>query len=107
MKYKKGKSGNPKGRPKGSVDKKSAEFKQALNDMLRESSPKIQKWIDRIARNDPARALDHICRLAEYVYPKLSRQEMVGDKSTPLQVTLTTLFAEIDGTTTGLPRSKG
>ena len=70
-----GKSGNPAGKPKGAVNKTTTEFKQALNMLLEHAAPKMIEWLDRIAVDDPNRALDHVGRLAEYVYPKLQRTD--------------------------------
>lgn len=78
MSFKKGQSGNLNGRPAGSPNKSASEFKEALNAMLKDSSPKIQEWIDRVAATDASKALDHLARLAEYVYPKLARSEITG-----------------------------
>lgn len=75
MTFEAGKSGNPSGRPKGASDKKTSEFKAALNKLLEDASPKLQAWLEEVAKDDPAKALDHLCRLAEYVHPKLARSE--------------------------------
>jgi hypothetical protein len=77
MKFVKGKSANKRGRPKGAQNKNTLEFKTALNDLLLDSSHKIQGWLDEAAKKDPARALDLFGKLAEYIYPKLSRNEAV------------------------------
>lgn len=83
--YVKGQSGNPVGKPFGTKNKVTNEFKVALNNLLKESSPKIQKWLDHVAAEDPGRALDCLCKLAEYIHPKLARQEHVGDPEQPIE----------------------
>ena len=32
-------------------------------------------WLEEVAAEDPNKALDHMSKLAEYVYPKLARVE--------------------------------
>lgn len=66
------------GRQKGTPNKVTAEFKQAVNDLLNECSPKMQGWIDQVAQVDPGKALDHLCKLAEYAYPKLARSDVTA-----------------------------
>lgn len=63
------------GRKAGSLNKATSQFKEALNHLLEEASPKMIEWLDRIAVNDPGKALDMISRLAEYIHPKLARSE--------------------------------
>ncbi len=88
-KFEKGKSGNINGRPAGISNKATSEFKEALNNLLKDCSPKIQEWIDAVASTDPSKALDHLGKLAEYVYPKLTRTTIEGDPNKPLQSKIT------------------
>lgn len=78
MRFEKGKSGNPRGKPKGAISKTTLEFKEALNNLLNYAAPKMVEWLERIATDDPTKALDHVGKLAEYVYPKLGRTEHTG-----------------------------
>ena len=72
------------GRPKGLQNKTTTEFKQAVANLLNNSSDKIQKWLDRVAKDDPAKALDIIYKFSEFVMPKLVRTELVGDEKNPV-----------------------
>jgi len=38
---------------------------------------KLSAWLDRVARKNPAKAIDLYLRMIEYHIPKLSRQEIV------------------------------
>ena len=38
----------------------------------------MQDWLDKVAKRDPAKALDLLARLAEFLVPKLSRSELRG-----------------------------
>ncbi len=64
------------GRPKGLQNKATVEFKEAINRLLDHAQPHIINWLKRVAKTDPARALDLIAKLAEYAHPKLSRSEV-------------------------------
>lgn len=66
------------GRQKGTQNKVTTEFKQALNDLLEASAPKMQQWLDKVAEIDPGKALDHITKLAEYAHPKLARSDITA-----------------------------
>jgi hypothetical protein len=49
--------------------------------LIEDNIPKLNDWLSKVAKDDPARALDIIAKLAEYTTPKLARTE------TSLQVT--------------------
>jgi len=70
------KSNNPNGRPKGKPNKKTREFKEAINNFLEYAAPKMVEWLNEI--DDPSKRLDHVAKMAEYAFPKLARTEMSG-----------------------------
>lgn len=70
----------------GIPNKTTAVFKEALNNLLEMSAPKMLEWLDRVAMEDPAKALDQVSKLAEYVHPKLARTEHAGDKENPIAI---------------------
>jgi len=78
MKFEKGKSGNPRGKPKGTISKTTTEFKEALNNLLKCAAPEMTNWLKAVANTDPAKALDLVAKLAEYIHPKLGRTEHTG-----------------------------
>lgn len=63
------------GRSKGTPNKATQEFKEALNDLLEHAAPQMVGWLDQIAQDDPAKALDTVHKYIEFVYPKLAREE--------------------------------
>ncbi|GGA75547.1 hypothetical protein GCM10011521_12130 [Arenimonas soli] len=63
------------GRPKGSKNKVPAELKKALQMALDGFATEIPSLLRKVAAKDPARALELVARLGEYVVPKLGRTE--------------------------------
>lgn len=47
---------------------------------------KLENWMRRVARRDPARAADIFLRMIEYHVPKLARTEMTGADGEELPV---------------------
>jgi hypothetical protein len=74
------------GRPKGVPNKITTEFRETVNALLRENSGNVSLWLSDVARDDPSKALDLLCKLAEYATPKLARTELAGDKDAPLVI---------------------
>jgi len=94
------------GRKKGVQNKVTREFKTIVQDLIDENADNVRLWLERVANGvpgeyqtnqegqretvrfpiaaDPARAVDLIGRLAEYVAPKLTRTEVTGPGGQPL-----------------------
>jgi hypothetical protein len=94
------------GRKKGVQNKVTREFKSIVQDLIDENADNVRVWLDQVAHGspgeyqtnaegrretirypvaaDPARAVDLIGRLAEYVAPKLTRTEVTGPGGQPL-----------------------
>lgn len=70
-----------KGRPKGSKDKVTTEARSMFNDLFNANIGKIQGWLDRVAKDDPAKALDLFFKLSEYVVPKAKIEIDMTDKT--------------------------
>jgi hypothetical protein len=85
----KGKTNNPNGRPAGKPNKSTMEFREAVNALLRYAAPNMVKWLEKIAADDPNKALDHVHKLAEYAQPKLARTEVTGKDGGAISVQIT------------------
>lgn len=72
-KFEKGQSGNPKGKPIGAISKDTRRFKEALNNMLEYAADDMISWLEQI--EEPKQRFDILKDFAEYIYPKLARQE--------------------------------
>lgn len=69
------------GRPKGSKDKVTQEARSMFNELFNANIGKIQEWLDKVAEEDPAKALDLFFKLAEYVVPKAKTEIDLTDKT--------------------------
>ena len=79
MPYKPGESGNPQGRPVGRKNKKTEAIREAYQKLTEDNLTKMSTWISQVASEDPAKAMDIMIRLSEYIIPKLARQEVTGN----------------------------
>jgi hypothetical protein len=77
------------GRPKGSPNKATREFKETVSKLLDANTVNMSLWLARVGKKDPAKALDLMSKLAEYAVPKLSRSENTNN------VTIRSLSTEI------------
>ena len=68
-----------KGRPKGSGNKTTTETREAFKKFVEDNTSKFQGWIDRVAADDPEKALKLVIDTAEYILPKLSRTELKAE----------------------------
>lgn len=72
----------PNGRPKGVPNKATTRFKEALNTLFEESSDKMIGWLEEV--DNPKDRFDILSKFVEVLYPKLARQELVGDPEKPI-----------------------
>ena len=74
--------GRPKGAPKtggrkkGTPNKVTKDIREAIGEMLEGCADRMGEWLDRVAAEDPAKALDLALKASEYAIPKLSRAEV-------------------------------
>ena len=76
MPFVKGQSGNPNGRPAGGHNADTLAIKKAYTDLISNNLPKVQKWLDAVAKEDPAKALDFLIKLSPFVVPKKTEADL-------------------------------
>lgn len=78
------------GRPKGTPNRATVEFRETIKALLEQNADNVSVWLEQVATGshgkDPApeKALDLLAKLAEFAAPKLSRSEVVGDANAPM-----------------------
>lgn len=70
MAFKKGKSGNPKGKPKGAEAKTTREAKEIFISIMQGEVNNIKTALDKIRSKDPAKYLDVLSKMFPYFLPK-------------------------------------
>lgn len=78
MPFKKGVSGNPNGRPKGSVNERTNIIRQIYGELVSSNLSNISSWFKDVGNENPELALKVLLKLTEYVIPKLSRIKHSG-----------------------------
>lgn len=76
------------GRVKGTPNKVTQEFRETVRKLLEDNAANVAIWLEKVAEENPAKALDLLTGLAEYAAPKLARTEHVGDGGGPLSVNI-------------------
>lgn len=89
------KPGPPKGTPKvpnsggsrkGKPNKVTAKAREVIAKVIDGTAPKVQGWIDQVAKADPKGALAAYTALLEFGVPKLQRTELTGKDGAPFVV---------------------
>lgn len=73
--FKKGQSGNPKGKIKGTENNITRDIKEAYRMLIEKNIDNISIWLDDIAQESPEKAFYILMSLTEYVIPKLARTD--------------------------------
>jgi hypothetical protein len=67
------------GRPKGTPNKATAVVRDAISSFVEGNADQVQELWERVAKKDPAKALEIYAKLAEFSLPKLSRSTIDGE----------------------------
>lgn len=81
MPYKKGQSGNPNGRPKGSSNTDTSLVKEVYGQVVNTNLENVNEWIQEVGNTNPFQAIKLILKMSDYVLPKLSRTRYTADSS--------------------------
>lgn len=77
------------GRTKGTPNKLTKPMREAFNELLENNTDKMQNWLDRVAKDDPAKALEIIHKYSDFFLPKLTRTEIQDTTSVEYFLSLT------------------
>ena len=67
------------GRPKGTPNKATALAREAFANFIADNAGRVQELFDQVAADNPAKALELMTRIAEFVIPKQQRTEIDGE----------------------------
>lgn len=83
------KKGDPRaGRRRGAKNAVTKDVRAGFKALVEGSVAELQGWLKRVARRDPARALQIVAGMAEYIVPKLSRTELsTGSDTLKIEIT--------------------
>jgi hypothetical protein len=66
------------GRKKGTPNKSTTEIRQGFHLLIENNLDKLEDWLEKIAEEDPVKALDMIHKFGDFIVPKLSRSEVTN-----------------------------
>ena len=70
---------NRAGKKKGTLNKTTKHIREAYQKLTEDNLENMSLWLAQIAAEDPAKAMDTMIRLSEYILPKLARTELTGN----------------------------
>ena len=73
MPFKKGQSGNPNGRPKGSTNVETNLIRAAYSELINSNLDNIHIWLAEVGEANPLQAVKIIIKMSDYILPKLTR----------------------------------
>jgi hypothetical protein len=85
-----------KGRPKGSVNRSTADARAAIADFVDGNAHRLAEWLDKVAVDNPEKAFQLFQSVIEYHVPKLARTDTTvsGPNGGPVNHSISISFVE-------------
>ena len=74
-----GESGNPSGRPPGVPNKATTRIREQYVKLIEDNLPLLQKWLERVAKDDPKGAMEMMLKISPFIMPKLTQTDITSD----------------------------
>ena len=71
---------------KAGQNKTTSELKEAFNKLLNTNTRNLSKWLERVAIEDPGKAIELVIKMAAFVIPKLQRSNFEVDMEQPFKI---------------------
>ena len=76
------------GRAKGTPNKTTKALREVFTELLEDNIGSLQGLLDKVAKEDPQKAIELILKLSEFVLPKLRATEVNNESEKTLHTTL-------------------
>lgn len=83
----KGKTNNPAGKPKGTQNRTTKEFRELFIAIMNGQIEHIAEALEAVKKESPAKYLDALAKLFQYTMPKQLDVKSDGEKITEVKVT--------------------
>ena len=70
---------NRAGKKPGTKNRTTIEIREAYQKLTEDNLDNMTIWLNRIAEENPEKAMQLMLNLSEFIIPKLARQELVGN----------------------------
>ena len=60
-------------------DSQLKEIREKFSDLIKENQVNIQRWLESVAEDDPAKALELILKMSSFVIPKPRSTDLMQD----------------------------
>ncbi|SDB33630.1 hypothetical protein SAMN03097699_0772 [Flavobacteriaceae bacterium MAR_2010_188] len=61
---------------KGIQNRSTKEIREAFKELIDNNIDHVQDWLDRVAKDNPEKALSMLIKLSEFIIPKLNRTQL-------------------------------
>ena len=83
------------GRPAGSENKLTKELRQHFETLLNNNVDKLQSLLDKVAEDNPTKAIELILKVSEFVLPKLKSVELPEPPQEPQKIIIKVVDSKV------------
>lgn len=72
------------GRQPGTQNRVNADIKKAFTTLLKANMDNLNTWLNETAKENPAKAMELVLKMSEFLLPKLKQQEYIKEIDQPM-----------------------